>query len=88
MAILGGAGITDAGVWNQNAFIVAVQRRMIAAAERSVFALDSSKFGRKALTWTTGFDRRFTIVTDAMPGREIAKAIEDGGAKIEIATKS
>ena len=49
LAILGGAGITENGVWNQNALIVAAQRRMIAAAERTIFALDNSKFGRKAI---------------------------------------
>jgi DeoR/GlpR family transcriptional regulator of sugar metabolism len=50
LAILGGMGITERGVWNQNPLVIAAQRKMIAAAERTIFALDNSKFGRKALS--------------------------------------
>ncbi len=58
IAILGGAGITEAGVWNHNALIVATQRKMIAASERTLFAMDSSKFGRKAMSLTSPFEAR------------------------------
>ena len=84
VAILGGAGITAAGVWNFNALIVAAQRRMIAAADRTIFVLDNSKFGRKALSLTTGFDARFTIVTDTRPVPEVARAIHAAGAKLTL----
>ena len=84
LAILGGAGITENGVWNQNALIVAAQRRMIAAAERTIFALDNSKFGRKALSLTTPFESRFTIVTDIRPTPSVAKAINASGAKLTL----
>jgi DeoR/GlpR family transcriptional regulator of sugar metabolism len=84
LAILGGAGITEAGVWNHNAFIVAAQRKMIAAAEKTIFALDSSKFGRKALSLTAAFDPRFTIVTDKKPSATMAKAIQAAGAVLTI----
>jgi DeoR/GlpR family transcriptional regulator of sugar metabolism len=84
LAILGGAGITENGVWNQNALIVAAQRRMIAAAERTIFALDNSKFGRKALSLTTPFEPRFTIVTDVRPAPAVAKAINAAGATLTL----
>lgn len=86
VAILGSAGITAAGVWNHNALIVAAQRRMLAAAERSFFALDHSKFGRKALALTCPFDARMTIVTDACPSPEVVGAIETAGARLTLAT--
>lgn len=86
LAILGGAGINESGVWNHNAFIVAAQRRMIAAAEKTVFALDSSKFGRKALSLTTAFDPRLTIVTDTKPPPAIVKAIQTAGSTLTLAT--
>src|SRR5205085_9880254 len=38
LAILGGTGVTEAGVWNHNALIIAAQRKMIAASERAIFA--------------------------------------------------
>jgi DeoR/GlpR family transcriptional regulator of sugar metabolism len=85
IAILGGAGITETGIWNHNALIVAAQRKMIAAAERTLFALDNSKFGRKALSLATPFDARFTIITDTRPAPAVAKAIAAAGARLTLA---
>ncbi|QYM80167.1 DeoR/GlpR family DNA-binding transcription regulator [Horticoccus luteus] len=87
LAILGGAGITESGIWNHNTLIVAAQRKMIAAAERTIFALDNSKFGRKALSLTTPFDPRFTIVTDVRPTPAVVKAIHASGAKLTLTGK-
>ena len=86
ISILGGAGITEAGVWNQNALIVATQRKMIAASERTFFALDSSKFGRKAMSLTSPFTSQFTIVSDAKPSASISAAIKNAGATLTVAT--
>lgn len=86
IAILGGAGVTEAGVWNHNALIVAAQRKMIAASERVLFALDSSKFGRKALSLATPFNTRFAIVTDKRPPTSVAQAIKNAGAELQIAS--
>ena len=88
IAILGGAGITEAGVWNHNALIVATQRKMIAASERTVFALDSSKFGRKALSLTAPFSSKFSIVTDTKPAAVVVTAIKNAGATLTLAPKS
>jgi len=49
--------------------------------------LDNSKFGRKALSLTTPFDRRFTIVTDSRPSASVAKAINAAGAKLTLTGK-
>jgi DeoR/GlpR family transcriptional regulator of sugar metabolism len=88
LAILSGTGITENGVWNHNAVTVAAQRKMIAAADRTIFALDNSKFGRKALSLTSPFDPRFTIVTDIRPAPAVIKAIATAGAKLTLARKS
>jgi DeoR/GlpR family transcriptional regulator of sugar metabolism len=85
VAILGGMGITERGVWNHNALIIAAQRKMIAAAERTIFALDASKFGRKALSLTAAFAPRFTIVTDTPPAPVVAEAIVAAGARLTLA---
>ncbi|HTJ78638.1 MAG TPA: DeoR/GlpR family DNA-binding transcription regulator [Rariglobus sp.] len=86
ISVLGGAGITEAGVWNQNALIVATQRKMIAASERTLFALDSSKFGRKAMSLTSPFNSRFTIVSDAKPSASISAAVKNADANFIVAT--
>jgi DeoR/GlpR family transcriptional regulator of sugar metabolism len=85
VAILGGTGITENGVWNHNALIIAAQRKMIAAAERTIFALDATKFGRKALSLTAPFEPRFTIVTDTRPAPNVVEAIVSAGAKLTLA---
>ncbi|MBI5767070.1 MAG: DeoR/GlpR transcriptional regulator [Verrucomicrobia bacterium] len=87
LAILGGIGITEDGVWGQNALIVSAQRRMMAAADRTIFALDNTKFGRKALTLAAPFESRFTIITDVRPPPEVECAIEAAGAKLTLAEK-
>jgi DeoR/GlpR family transcriptional regulator of sugar metabolism len=85
LAILGGAGITEKGIWNHNALIVSAQRKMIAAAERTIFAMDKSKFGRKALSLTAGFEARFTVVTDTLPDPAVVNAINASGATLTLA---
>ena len=65
---------------NHHAFIITAQRRMITAAERSIFAIDNTKFGRKALSLTAAFDPRITVVTDVTPGPAVTQAIAAHGA--------
>lgn len=84
IAILGGAGITETGVWNHNESVIAVQRKMIASAERTVFALDATKFGRKALSLIAPFGSSVTIVTDTRPTPAVVCAIETAGAKLTL----
>lgn len=87
VAVLGGTGVTEAGIWNHNPLVIAVQRKMIAAAERTVFAMDNTKFGRKALSLMAPFDPRFTIVTDTRPEPEVTLAIAKAGARLTLAEK-
>jgi DeoR/GlpR family transcriptional regulator of sugar metabolism len=85
LAILSGAGVTAAGVWNHNALVVASQRRMIAAAERTLFALDGSKFGRKAIALTSAFTSQHTLITDRAPPPEISAALKSARATLALA---
>ncbi|MBL9190520.1 MAG: DeoR/GlpR transcriptional regulator [Opitutaceae bacterium] len=85
VAILGGTGITESGVWNNNALVIAIQRKMIAAADRTLFALDATKFGRKALSLAAPFGRGMTIVTDTRPAPPVVHAIVSAGATLTLA---
>ncbi len=87
LAILGGTGVTEQGVWNHNPLLATGQRKMIAAAERTIFGLDHSKFGRKAQSLTTHFEAHYTIVTDTRPPPEVAYAITAAGAELVLASK-
>jgi len=87
LAVLGGTGVTEKGIWNHNALIISAQRRMIAAADRTCFAIDASKFGRMALSLTTPFEPRFTIVTDTRPAPAVIKAVHAAGATLLLASR-
>lgn len=84
VAVLGGAGITAEGVWNTNSFIVSVQKHMLGASDRVFFALDHTKFGRRALHLATRFQRELAIVTDRPPEASIARAVAHSGASVVV----
>jgi DeoR/GlpR family transcriptional regulator of sugar metabolism len=84
LAILGGTGITENGIWNHNALVIATQRKMIAASERTIFALDASKFGRKALSLAAPFCPRITVVPNTRPPPSVEKAIAAAGASLTL----
>ena len=54
------------------------------ATIRSVFALDATKFGRKALSLTAPFGPRMTIVTDTRPAPTVICAIQTAGATLTL----
>lgn len=85
IAILGGAGITQAGIWNNNSFIVSVQNQILRSTDHAYFALDHTKFGRRALHLTGGFAQNMTIVTDKEPAHAINTAMRQAGSQYLIA---
>ncbi|GAB5561717.1 MAG: DeoR/GlpR family DNA-binding transcription regulator [Synoicihabitans sp.] len=82
IAILGSSGVTEKGLWAQNELIAEIQRKMVAAADRSIFAIDHSKFGRKAPLLATPFQATHTIVTDRDPPPDIAAAMRAARATL------
>lgn len=88
VAVLGASGITEKGLWAQNDLIAEIQRKMVAAADRSLFALDHSKFGRKAPLLATAFQASHTIVTDRPPSAEIAAALRAARATLALCPAS
>ncbi|MGJ3241341.1 MAG: DeoR/GlpR family DNA-binding transcription regulator [Opitutales bacterium] len=84
MAVMGAAGITAEGIWNNNPFIVSVQNKMMAAAERTLFAVDSTKFGKRALNLTSGFQEGQTIVSEEPPPSDIGRALRKASVDLII----
>jgi DeoR/GlpR family transcriptional regulator of sugar metabolism len=74
-------------VWNHHALVISAQRKMIAAAERTIFALDDSKFGRKALSLTAPFGPGMTVVTNTRPAPAVEKVIAAAGSTLKFAQK-
>lgn len=84
VCILGGAGITEEGIWNSNAFIIATQKRMIKAADKTIYALDHTKLGRRALTLATPFFPNMCVVTSGEADAKIQRAIRTANATLEL----
>lgn len=84
IAILGASGINAQGLWAHTIPIASTQRKMMTAADQTVFALDHSKFDRKALVLSTSFHENHTIVTDAEPSPEIAAALRSARATLAL----
>lgn len=84
IAVLGASGITERGIWIHSDQLAEVQRRMVAASTRSVFAVDHSKFGRKAPFLATAFLASNTIVSDREPPPEIGAAMRSAGVTLAL----
>lgn len=85
ICVLGGAGLTEEGIWNSNAFIIATQKRMIKAADKTFFALDHTKLGRRALTLATPLFAGMCVVTSGEASLNLQRAIRTAGASLEVA---
>jgi DeoR/GlpR family transcriptional regulator of sugar metabolism len=85
IAVLGAAGVTPEGIWNANHFVVSVQKRIMAAADRCLFAVDHSKFGKRALNLTTKLSPDFRIVTDRPVDAETHAAAREAGCELVLA---
>lgn len=85
LAIIGGAGLTSEGLWNNNSFLVSCQKHMIKAADKTIVVLDSSKLNRRTLTFTVPFDKKFSIITAGKIPSDIRQAAEAAGTTMEVA---
>ena len=84
IAILGAVGVTTDGFWAHNPLIAATQRRMVQSASQTLFAVDHSKFGRKAPILATKFEANHTIVTDREPPDDITRALRAARATLAL----
>ncbi|WP_221031749.1 DeoR/GlpR family DNA-binding transcription regulator [Actomonas aquatica] len=84
IAILGAVGVTAEGLWNHNPTIAATQRRMVQSADRTLFAVDHSKFGRKAPVLAVPFSDDQVIFTDREPPGDIGRALRNANATLAL----
>jgi DeoR/GlpR family transcriptional regulator of sugar metabolism len=73
LALLGAEGMTQSGVWNSQADVVAFQRAAAGLSRRTLCCLDSSKLGRKTHAFLLPWRRVDRLVTDAR-GSELQAA--------------
>ncbi len=77
-AFLGAEGVDPtAGITNINVVEIPVKHAMMAVAARTVFAVDSSKFGRRAFATVCSIEAANLILTDENLAHEVRKDYGD-----------
>lgn len=85
VAIMSAGGITLEGVTNSHALLIDIQRAMLKAAQKIIFCLDHSKFGRQSVSPLCGLDMVDTIVTDSQAPQELVAALRAHGVEVIVA---
>jgi DeoR/GlpR family transcriptional regulator of sugar metabolism len=85
VAVMGGGGITLEGITNSHSLLIDIQRAMLKAAQKIIFCLDHSKFGRQSVSPLCGLDLVDAIVTDSQAPAELVAALRERGVTVVVA---
>jgi DeoR/GlpR family transcriptional regulator of sugar metabolism len=85
VAIMSAGGITLEGITNSHALLIDIQRAMLKAAQKIIFCLDHSKFGRQSVSPLCGLDMVDTIVTDSHAPHELVASLRAHGVEVIVA---
>ena len=65
LAMMGGEGMSSAGLWNSQQDVVLFQRTVMAQSRRNIFCLDASKLGREVPNFLGAWSTVDCLVTNA-----------------------
>ena len=85
VAIMSAGGITVDGITNSHGLLIDIQQAMIHAAQKVVFCLDHTKFGRQSLSPLCGLDLIDLLVTDADAPPDLLQTLRDHGVEVHVA---
>jgi len=85
VAIMSAGGITPAGITNSHALLIDIQRAMLNAAQKVIFCLDHTKFGRQSVSPLCGLDLVDTVVTDAQAPLDLIASLRAQGVEVVVA---
>ncbi|RLS30683.1 MAG: DeoR/GlpR transcriptional regulator [Planctomycetota bacterium] len=83
--VLSAAGITAEGLYNAHLLLAETEQAMLRAAGRVFVVADSSKFGRKSLTFVSGLDSIDLVVSDSGLGPQWRQQMATAGVEMVIA---
>ncbi len=78
-------GITEDGLTNSHGLLIDIQLAMIKAARKTIFCIDSTKFGRQSVVRLCGLEFVNVIVTDSNAPADLVLALRDKGMEIIVA---
>src|SRR6185436_18992784 len=84
-ALLSVAGITERGLYNNNALLVETELAMIRSAEEVIVLADSTKFGRQGLVYLCELEKVHRMVVDEQIGDDWRAKLADAGVELLIA---
>jgi DeoR/GlpR family transcriptional regulator of sugar metabolism len=76
------------GITNSHALLIDIQRAMLKAAQKIIFCLDHTKFGRQSVSPLCGLDMVDTIVTDSHAPHELVASLRLHGVEVIVAPVS
>jgi DeoR family transcriptional regulator, fructose operon transcriptional repressor len=88
VAIMGGGGIGLDGVYNSHGLLIDIQRAMINAAQKVIFCVDHTKFGRQSVLSLCALDVIDTIVTDSRAPAELVEQLRAKEIEVIVAAHS
>jgi len=86
VAIMGAGGITLEGISNSHGLLIEIQRAMIHAAQKVIFCLDHTKFGRRSVSPLCDLSKIHVLVTDSAAPPDMVQALRERGLEVVVAT--
>jgi len=85
VAVMSAGGITLEGITNSHALLIDIQRAMLKSAQKIIFCLDHSKFGRQSVSPLCGLDMIDVVVTDSQAPQELVAGLRERGVEVIMA---
>jgi DeoR/GlpR family transcriptional regulator of sugar metabolism len=85
VAVMGAGGITLEGITNSHVLLIDIQREMLKAAQKVIFCLDHTKFGRLSGSLLCGLDMVDAVVTDSLAPQELIDGLRARGVEVVVA---
>lgn len=85
VAIMSAGGITAEGLTNSHGLLIEIQQAMMRAAQRVIFCLDHTKFGRKSISVLGGLEGIHVVVTDDQAPTDLIEALRARGIEMVVA---
>jgi DeoR/GlpR family transcriptional regulator of sugar metabolism len=86
VAVMSAGGITLEGITNSHGLLIDIQRAMIRAAQRVIFCLDHTKFGRQSVSELCNLDCVDVLVTDCAAPMELVEGLRARGVEVLVAS--